>query len=78
MSEPEPIILESAYRHGVAEEDMLHALTYATRAFPEDEGFTMYVGPARPGHPMLEVGVVVWHGALAINHAMPARPMYLR
>lgn len=32
----------------------------------------MYVGPDRSGNP-LEVGVVDWHDALAIVHAMPAR-----
>jgi hypothetical protein len=37
----------------------------------------MYVGPDRAGN-LLEVGVVDWHDALAIVHAMVARPRFLR
>lgn len=58
----EPIILEPAYRHGVS----------------EDEDLDMYIGSARPGHPLLEIGVITWHGIIAINHAMPARARFLR
>jgi hypothetical protein len=42
-----------------------------------DEGVVMYVGPDRAGN-LLEVGVVDWHDTLAIVHAMPARPRFLR
>lgn len=73
----EPVILESAHRHGVSEDDMLHALEYAIRVAVQEDGVSMYLGPARPGHPVLEVGVVQWHGVYAIVHAMPARPKYL-
>ncbi len=37
----------------------------------------MYVGPDRTGR-LLEVGVVEWYEHLAIVHAMPARPNFLR
>lgn len=37
----------------------------------------MYIGPDRSGL-LLEVGVVEWHDELAIVHAMPARPRFLR
>ncbi len=73
----EPIVLESAYRHGVSEDDMLHAYAFAIRHIPGSDGEVMYIGPARPGHPMLEIGVIVWHSMTAIHHAMIARPKYL-
>lgn len=56
---------------------MLHAIEFATHVATQEGGVAMYVGPARPGHPMLEIGVVQWHGVYAIVHAMPARPKYL-
>lgn len=71
------VVLESARRHDVAKADMLHAIEHALKVVPQDDGVAMYVGPARSGHQMLEIGVVTWHGLAAINHAMPARPRYL-
>lgn len=72
-----PIVLDSAGRHGVSQEDALHAYAFAVDSFIVDEGMVMYVGPDRSGH-LLEVGVVEWHEDLAIVHAMPARPKFLR
>ena len=72
-----PIFLESAARHGVAEADALHAWAFAIDAHTLREGMVMYVGPDRAGG-LLEVGVVEWHGELAIVHAMPARDQFLR
>ena len=75
-SEP-PVVLQSAARHGVTDEDALHAYAFAIDSFIVDEGMVMYVGPDRSGL-LLEVGVVEWHDELAIVHAMPARPRFLR
>jgi hypothetical protein len=72
-----PIVLQSAARHGVAEEDALHAWAFAVDAFTVDAGMVMYIGPDRAGN-VLEVGVVEWHDELAIVHAMPARPRFVR
>lgn len=72
------IILESAFRHGVLEEDMLHAVRNRVAILPQDDGCDLFIGPARSGHPMLEIGVIVWFGVIAINHAMPARKKYWR
>lgn len=36
----QPIILESAHRHGVSEEDMLQALRFATRSITFDKTTT--------------------------------------
>lgn len=76
--EPDPIILESAHRHGVRPDAMLHALRYPVRHFVQDDSMTMFIGPEVTGT-LVEVGVIEWHGVLAIAHAMrPARSKYLR
>jgi hypothetical protein len=76
----EPIILESAHRHGVSEEDMLHALRFAVGHVRQDDEMVMFIGPDIGGNQLVEVGVVIWWGGeFAIVHAMsPARAKYLR
>lgn len=56
---------------------MLHAYRHAVRVIEQPDGMTMYIGPARPGLPMLAIGVIVWHEMDVIAHAMTARPKYL-
>lgn len=57
---------------------MLHALRFPVRWFVQDDSMTMFIGPDHAGV-LVEVGVVEWHGTLAIVHAMrPAREKYLR
>ncbi len=74
----EPVILEPAYRHGVAEEDILHALRFEMHHVVQEDGMVMFVGPDLQGV-LIEVGVLEWFGILAIAHAMrPAREKYLR
>ncbi len=77
MDADEPLVLESAHRHGVANDDALHAWALAIDAYDLGEGLVMYIGPARSGD-LLEVGVVEWHGEIAIVHAMRARTRFLR
>lgn len=55
----EPIILESALRHGVADDDMLHALRFATHHVRQADDMVMFIGPDRAGG-LIEVGVVIW------------------
>ena len=67
----------SARRHGVPDDDMLHAYRRHTIAFAtDDDAVTIYIGPGLDGHP-LEVGVVVDENGEAIIHAMPARAKFL-
>ncbi|HQF02759.1 MAG TPA: hypothetical protein PK868_02090 [Phycicoccus sp.] len=75
----DPIILDSAHRHGVSEEDMLHALRFPLHHFRQDDNMVMFIGPSRTGE-LMEVGLVLWWGGeMAIAHAMkPARAKYLR
>ena len=68
----------SARKHGVRDDDMLHAYRHHVIAFATDDpSVTMFVGPARDGQP-LEIGVVVDDDGEAIIHAMPARAKFLK
>lgn len=77
MDAEAPVVLHSAARHAITEEDALHAWAYAVDCYELSEGMVMYVGPGRSGE-LLEVRVVEWHSELAIVHAMPARRRFLR
>jgi hypothetical protein len=77
MDADAPFVLESAGRHGVSASDAVHAWALAVDAWDVGDGLVMYIGPARSGD-LLEVGVVDWHGHIAIVHAMRARPKFLR
>jgi hypothetical protein len=69
-------IAESARKHGVADEDTLHAVRNAIRIARNDE-FTMLIGPASDGQ-LLEVGIIDLEGDdPVIIHAMPVRPNLL-
>jgi hypothetical protein len=66
-----------ARTHGVADDDMLHAVQHHWRAFETDDpAVTMFIGPSTTAEP-LEVGVVNDDDGIAIIHAMSARPKFL-
>ena len=69
-------MLASARRHGIPDDDMLHAYRHPIRVFDLD-GLTMLVGADISGR-LLEVGVAVGEGIEFIVHAMPAREKFLR
>ena len=67
----------SARKHGVSDDDMLHALRNHWQAFETDDpDVTMYIGRASNAE-ALEVGVVNDEEGTAVIHAMPARPKFL-
>ncbi len=70
-------VAASARKHGVREEDILHALDHRIRVFDLDDGFTIVVGADATG-PLVEIAVVEGHAALVVVHAMPAREKFLR
>jgi hypothetical protein len=72
-----PIIAESARRHGISDEDMLHAYAHPIRVFELEEGLTMVIG-ANNAAILIEVGVVDGTVAPVIVHAMKARDKFLR
>lgn len=75
----EPIITESARRHGWADEDILHPYRQPIRVWPNaDDDMDMIIGPTRSAAEMLELGVVTASdGTPVIVHAMKARLKYL-
>ena len=73
----EPLIAESAHKHGFQDHDILHAFENPILTEDLDDGFTMLVGPDQSGN-FLEVGVVDSVDGPVIVHAMTARKRYLR
>jgi hypothetical protein len=72
----DPVVLASARRHGVADQDMFHAYRNPVRVFEFDD-LTMLVGADEAGR-MLEIGLATAEGTEFIVHAMPAREKFLR
>ncbi len=73
----DPIIAESARKHEVSDEDILHAYANPIRVFELDEGFTMVIG-ANQAAIGYEIGVVNGRPSPVIVHAMRAREKFLR
>ena len=72
-----PLIATSARKHGIHDDDMIHAFNYPILVEDLDDGFTMFIGPNQAGN-LLEVGVVDSGEGPIIVHAMTARTKYLR
>ena len=71
----DPVILASARKHQIADDDMLHAYRHPIRVFDLDE-LVMLIGPDTAAR-LLEVGVSEAEGIEFIVHAMPARDRFL-
>lgn len=71
-----PVILGTARRHGIDEEDILHAYRHPIRVFRIDD-MTMLIGGDRSGR-LIEVGLVGADGGDVVVHAMSARNRFLR
>ena len=72
----DPVIVASARKHGVPDENILHAYRNPIRVFELDD-LVMLVGADKSGR-MLEIGVASAEGIEFIVHAMPARDKFLR
>jgi hypothetical protein len=72
----DPVVLDSARKHGISDDDMLHAYRSPVRVFALDD-LTMLIGPDHAGR-LLEVGAAVGDGVEFIVHAMAARDRFLR
>lgn len=70
------MILESARKHGISDDDMLHAYRNPIRVF-ELHDLVMLIGGDEAGR-LLEVGVAEAEGVEFIVHAMAARERFLR
>ena len=74
----DPVIIYSARRHGVTDEDILHAYRNPIRTIDlPDDNLTMLIGPDRASR-LLEIGVSTVEGIEFVIHAMPVRPKFLR
>jgi len=71
----DPVILASARKHQISDDDMLHAYRNPIRVFDLD-GLIMLIGPDTAAR-LLEVGVSEAEGIEFIVHAMPARDRFL-
>lgn len=72
-----PIVAPSALKHGLGEEEILHAYRNPVRVWDLGDGFIMIVGPNQAAI-FLEVGYVEGEQAHVIVHAMRAREKFLR
>lgn len=73
-------IHDAARKHGVADEDIVHAIdnALATEDAGEDPDRWLLIGPDRAGN-LLEVVVMIpVEGSQVVIHAMPMRDEYLR
>jgi hypothetical protein len=71
----DPVIVASGRKHGIADDDMLHAYRHPIRVFDLAD-LDMLIGADAAGR-MLEIGVATAEGIEFIVHAMPARPKFL-
>ncbi|MCA1735757.1 MAG: hypothetical protein LC739_06520 [Actinobacteria bacterium] len=72
----DPVILESARKHGIDDDDMLHAYRNPIRIFDLGD-LTMLIGSDQHGR-LLEIGIAEAEGLELIVHAMPARDKFVR
>ena len=72
----DPVIIGSARKHNVRDDDIIHAYRHPTRVLELDD-LVMLIGPSRTGQ-LLEIGVSRADGIDFIIHAMPARPKFIR
>ncbi len=70
-----PVILASARKHQISDDDMLHAYRNPIRVFDLD-GLTMLIDPDTAAR-LLEIGVSEAEGIEFVVHAMPARNRFL-
>jgi hypothetical protein len=73
----DPVIVASARKHGISDDDILHAYRHPIRVFEIDD-LTMLIGGDRSGR-HIEIGVVTSdEGIEFVVQAMVARPKFLR
>ena len=71
----DPVVLDSARKHGVSDDDMLHAYRNPIRVFDLDD-LVMLIGADESAR-LIEIGVARSEGIEFIVHAMTARRKFL-
>jgi hypothetical protein len=73
----EPTILQSTYKHGINQSDILHAYRNFIEVRTHAKDGLVYVGPAQNGN-LLELGIVKIEQEWVIVHAMRLRKGFVR
>jgi hypothetical protein len=68
----------SARRHGIADEDIQHAVTHAMAIDDQEDDTRLYLGPARNADPLEVVTIIRAGGNELAIHAMRMRRRYQR
>jgi hypothetical protein len=68
----------SARRHGVADDDIQHAVNNAMASDDQDDDTRLYLGPSASGALLEVVTIVRDDGTELVIHAMPMRTKYRR
>ena len=68
----------SARKHGIADEDIEHAMTPALAIDDQDDDTRLYLGPAHSADLLEVVTIVRDDGSELVIHAMTMRPKYRR
>lgn len=68
----------SALKHGIADEDIEHAVTNAMSIDDQEDDTRLYLGPARDADLLEIVTIVRDDGSELVIHAMKMRPKYQR
>jgi hypothetical protein len=71
-------IHSSARKHGVADEDIEHAIDNVMSIDDQDDDTRLYLGPARNADLLEVVTIVRDDGSELVIHAMKMRPKYRR
>ena len=71
----DPVVLASARKHGILDDDILHAYRNPIRVFTLDD-LTMLIGPDQSAR-LIEVGVAAADAIDFVVHAMVARQQFL-
>jgi Domain of unknown function (DUF4258) len=68
----------SARKHGIADEDIEHAMRNAPAIDDQDDDTRLWLGPGRSAEPLEVVTIVRRDGSELVIHAMKMRPGYAR
>ena len=68
----------SARKHGIADEDIEHAMEHAMVIEHQDDDTRLYLGPSRSADLLEVVTIVRDDGSELVIHAMRMRPKYQR
>ena len=70
-----PLIAASARKHGIHDDNVIHAFNHPILVDDLDDGLTMFVGADTAGN-LLEFGAIDSSDGPIVIRAMPARPKY--